>query len=235
MWVIGHTAIAYLLIKPIVNMRKKQMDPTLIIFIIFFANLIDFVHFGSLRNFSHSLIGTLLLTGVSLWTFKRLNLIEKSEFSIFLFVVGTHIIVDILFSTYNLLFPVNNVKYSIYGLNSPQDFAIESISVIIFIIVFVYSDDYLVLKTYITQNMEQFFHEIGLKAIFNVSLYPFYIFGLFYLFSIAQLGFFLVTFLSHLLKGYWLIWIFFLCFGSFVVTLTSLFEGILPRKAFIKK
>lgn len=113
MWVIGHTAFAYLIVKPIFVVIRKELDPNLILFIFIFANIIDSLHFGFLRYYSHNLIGTVFFSVFWLLFFEKFKIVEKKDFTVLLFVVGTHIITDLVFSDYFLLFPINKKSYSV--------------------------------------------------------------------------------------------------------------------------
>ncbi|MFQ6124639.1 MAG: hypothetical protein ACE5R6_08560 [Candidatus Heimdallarchaeota archaeon] len=117
MWVIGHTAFAYLIAKPIFVFFKKEQDPIFMLFIFTFANIIDVFHFGFLRYYSHNFIGTVVFSAFWLLFFGKFEEIEKKGFTVLLFVVGTHIIADLVFSDYFLLFPFNKKPYLVYGLN----------------------------------------------------------------------------------------------------------------------
>ena len=52
MWVIGHTALAYLVIKLIYTYNKEEFSPRLLIFIFIFANILDSTHIGIFRVFT---------------------------------------------------------------------------------------------------------------------------------------------------------------------------------------
>ncbi len=225
MWIIGHTACAYLLIKLVYNLKKQKIGPNSVIFIFIFANLIDSLHFGILRIMTHNLIGTLLYSILWLFIFKKLKLIIKNDYPALLIAVSTHIITDILFSSYYLFFPFKSTSYSIFGWNSPEHLIVGSFIVILFIIVFILSGDFLKLKLFVREKRKNFFSEFYLKKIVKKQHFPFYLFIVFYLFLIAQFLIFLYLFINVLLEGIWYFWMFLIVFGLFSFIMSYLLLG----------
>ena len=222
MWVIGHTAFAYLIVKPIFVFIKRKLDPNLMLFLFIFANIIDVLHFRFLRYFSHNPIGTVAFSVFWLLFFEKCKMIEKKDFTVLLFVIGTHIIADLVFSDYFLLFPINRKPYSIYGLNSTEDLITESVFVMAFLLLLFHSGEYYKLRTFLCKEKKKFFNNLTIKAIYNPSLFVFYLFVVFYLLNTAQLSFFVLTTFNELLMGSYYFWMFLISFVAFLCVLTTL-------------
>ena len=79
MWIIGHSALAYLVIKLTFIGLKKKLLPRLLIFIFVFANILDSLHFGPLRWISHNLIGALIYSGIWIIILLKLNIAQRNE------------------------------------------------------------------------------------------------------------------------------------------------------------
>ncbi|MFX0200200.1 MAG: hypothetical protein ACFFCW_29120 [Candidatus Hodarchaeota archaeon] len=225
MWVIGHTAFAYLIVKPMFVFIKKELDPNLMLFVFIFANIIDVLHFSFFRFYSHNLFGTVVFSVFWLLFFRKFEIIKKRDFIVLLFIVGTHIITDLVFSDYFILFPINKKPYSVYGLNSIEDLITESVFAMAFLLFFYHSRDFYKLKTFLSKEKKKFFNNLNFKAIFNPSIFTFYLFVAFYLFNAVQLSFFVITTLNELLKGSWYFWMFLISFIAFFYVLTILSFG----------
>lgn len=225
MWIIGHTACAYLLTKLIYKFRKKKMQPDLIVFIFIFANLIDSLHLGILRNMSHCLIGT--ITYLILWLFilKKYKLIKKEDFPALFIAGSTHIIMDIIFSDYYVFYPFDSTLYSVYGWNSPEHMIVGSLIIIIFIIIFILSGDFLNLRLFIHEERKTFIKDFYFKKIFNKAHFTFSLFIVFYVFLIAQFLIFIILFYNVLLEGIWYVWMFLIVFIFFSVVIHFLLFG----------
>ncbi len=221
-WIIGHTAFAYLSIKLIFILTKRRLDPNLMVFIFIFANLIDALHIGFLRNLLHNPIGTVIFSAFWLLFFERCKIIKKRDLPVLFFAAGTHILTDVLFSEYLLLFPLNNVSYSIYGWNSPEHLIVGSVLVIVCMAVLYLSGDYYKLRNYLYEKKSKFISDFTFKSIYNPSLFTLYLFIAFYLFTIAQLFYFILLKLPSLTMGVWYVWMFFITFAFFLFVITTL-------------
>ncbi|MFX0060620.1 MAG: hypothetical protein ACFFC7_00360 [Candidatus Hermodarchaeota archaeon] len=222
MWIIGHTAFAYLSIKLIFVLTKRRLDPNLMIFIFIFANFIDTLHIGFLRNLLHNPLGTAIFSVFWLLFFEKCKVIRKGDFFVLLFAAGTHILTDVLFSEYLLLFPLNNMSYSIYGWNSPEHLIVGSVLVMVYMAVFYLSGDYYKLKDFVYKEKNKFTSDLTFKSIYNPSLFTFYLFIAFYLFTIAQFFLFILLKFPSLTMGVLYVWMFFITFAFFLCVITTL-------------
>ncbi len=225
MWIIGHTALAYLMIKLKYRIVKKRLDPNLIIFIFIFANLIDSLHFGILRFLTHNLVGTIFYTLLWLFIFEKCKIIKKKNYVDLLIAATAQVIGDILFSGYYLLDRFNAIVYYIYGWNSTEHLIIGSVIVMLFIIIFLFSGDSFRLENLIQEIKKNLFKGFFLKKIFKSSFFPFYLFLIFYLFTLVQLIIFIMLFFDVLLSGIWIFWIFLIIFSFFTFVMTAILFG----------
>lgn len=225
MWIIGHTAFAYLLIKFKYRVTKKRLDPNLIIFIFIFANLLDSLHFGNLRFFTHNQIGTVFYSLLWLFIFEKCKIIKKKDYVDLLIAVAAHVIGDILFSSYYIIYLFNITAYSIYGWNSTEHLIIGSVIVMLFITIFLFSGDSFKLENQIQEIKKNLFKGFSLKKIFNNSFFPFYLFLIFYLFTLIQFMIFIMLFFDVLLSGIWIFWIFLIVFSFFTFVMTAILFG----------
>lgn len=94
-----------------------------------------------------------------------------------------------------------------------------------FLLLLFHSSDYNKLRTFISKEKKKFFNNLNFKAIYNPSLFTFYLFVVFYLFNAAQLSFFVLTAFNELLMGLWYFWVFLISFIAFFYVLTTLSFG----------
>jgi len=225
MWVIGHTAFAYLLIKSIFSHSKRKLEPKLVIFVFIFANLIDTVHYGPLRTIFHNTIGTVIIVVFWLLFFEKCKIIQKTEFPILLFATGTHVLADVVFSDYFLLFPLNNIRYSIFGWNSSENLIVGAIAVMIFLLIFFRSGDYRELRNFIFKEKSQWCRNFTFKRLINPTWFTLYLFIAFYLFTFAQFIFFVLLWSNSVLMSVWYVWLFCMVFLFFFFVLTTILFG----------
>ena len=216
MLIVGHTALAYLMTRPFLNLDKSSLISKNIFFIFIFANIIDVINFSFLRYFSHTLIGIFLFTGFWLMFFIKFNIIEKRIFPLFLLAACSQIIGDYLFGEIYLFAPIINTSYTVYGGYCHLGQIAESFVFMIFYAVFVFSKDYHYMREFIHNEKQKFVKNFKIKKIFNPEFYIFYLFILFILFSIAQFGYFFNGCIDCL-KNYILApYIYLLCFILFL-------------------
>ena len=154
-WIVGHSAIAYLVIKSIYLGFKKEISPRLLIFIFIFANILDSLHFGSLRWISHNLIGAIVYSGIWIIIFIKLKLVYKKEIIILYIAVFTHILGDVMCASFSFFVPFSYKPYSIWHSNTIEHLSFESILFLLFIIMFISSKDYQNLKIYLKMQKQE--------------------------------------------------------------------------------
>ncbi len=219
MWIVGHTAFAFLLIWVLYRIKGKRIQPTLILFIFIFANLPDALHVGIFRALTHNPAGTFLFAAFWLLFFNRFGLIEKRHFPVLLLATGTHILNDYLFSGYQFLFPWNGTEFQVFTFNSFEDLLVESVLVLAFVIILFTAGDVWRMKSYMKGEKRRLLNRFSLRNAFNSEFFPFYLFVAFYMVSMLELLFY--TYLSwHGLLA--LVWHNLLFFAVFLLYLTAL-------------
>ena len=196
MFIVGHTVFAYLVIRPLLTLKRfeKTINKSKSIFFIFlFANIIDVIHYDYSRYYSHNLIGTFLIAGICIIIFYKLKLIEIKIIPFLLLATGTHVVADCLFSEYYLFAPFDRTAFSLFGFDSHIGMTVESILFIIFLLTFLMTNDYQEMKIFLDTERR---NSIGnfdstYKFIHGIIISLLYI-G-FTLFALAELAVFIVT------------------------------------------
>ena len=155
MWVLGHTASAYLMAKCLCKFGKQEFHPRLILLVMVFGNILDATHIGGLRSILHSIIGAIIFLGIILTYFKKMDFISGFEVILLSFSAGMHIFTDWLFSTFQFLRPFSTDHVYLYGFNSVEHIVVGDIISFIFLAVFMISKDFKSLKTYIKSQLIQ--------------------------------------------------------------------------------
>jgi hypothetical protein len=219
MWIVGHTAFAFLLIWVLYIIRGKRIQPSLVIFIFVFANLPDALHAGILRAFTHNPAGTFLFAVFWLLFFNRFGLIEKRHFPVLLLATGTHVLNDYLFSGYQFLFPWKDTEFRVFAFNSFEDLLVESVLVLAFVIILFTAGDAWRMKSYMQGEKRRLLNRFTLRNALDPGFFPFYLFVAFFTGSILEFLFY--TYLSwHGLMA--LVWHNLLFFALFLLFLTAL-------------
>lgn len=219
MWIVGHTAFAYLIVWAFYTARRKRIQPHLILFIFVFANLPDALHAGSFRALTHNPAGTFLFAAFWLLVFNRFGLIEKRHFPVLLLATGTHVLNDYLFSGYQFLFPWNGTEFQVFAFNSFEDLLVESVLVLAFVIILFTAGDAWRMKRHMQGEKRKLLDRFSLRKVLNPSFFPFYLFVAFYTVSILEFLFY--TYLSwHGLLA--LVWHNLFFFAVFLLYLTAL-------------
>ncbi len=200
MWLLGHTVFAYLLVKVIWIKKDKRLEPETIFFIFIFGNLIDGLHFGALRFWSHNLLGTILMAVVLILTLKRLDVKSPLNYSVLMLAALSHSIGDLLFSSYYPFFPFSRTGYSLYRWNGFEDLIAETLLSIVFFTILILSGDFMKIKGSFSK----------VESVTQI---------LFVFFSLFALGQFIINLTINsnlLLNGVKYVWLFNLAFLSFL-------------------
>ena len=230
MWVLGHSVVAYLLIKMIYFFKHEELEAESIIFIFIFANLIDSIHFGLLRLLGHNLIGTFLLALFWILVFGKIGIIKKKWYPMLFFASISHIVGDLLFSSYSLFWPFEPRVLSLYPWNSFEDIVIESLLTVCFIIIFYSSKDFEKLQRFFINEKTKFARDFKIRDFFDPSLFVFYVFVLFSTFASLQFILNLLQNYNALGTGVWFVWFFTIVFGLFLYSLLSPSFGMVIDK-----
>jgi hypothetical protein len=194
MWIVGHTAFAFLLIWMLYRIRGRRIHSSLILFIFIFANLPDALHAGIFRAITHNLAGTFLFAAFWLLFFNRLGLVEKRHFPVLLMATGTHVLNDYLFSGYQFLFPWSGTEFRVFAFNSFEDLLVESILVLVLVAVLNFAGDLSRMRSYMHGVKRRLLDRFSLSNAFNSDFFPFYLFVAF--FTVSILEFLFYTYLS---------------------------------------
>jgi hypothetical protein len=225
MYIIGHTALAYLFIKPIYKLKRESIPPVMVLFIFIFANIIDSIHVGFFRTIGHNFIGIFLFSGFWLLFFNKYKIIKNHHFPILLLATTTHIFTDYLFSNFLFFFPFIDRGFSVFGFNSVEDLYIECILIGLWVSVFIGSDDFRRFKVFMTLEREKFIKSFKINKIFNPDLFIFYLFIAFYLFVIVQFIVFLYINYHYILNLIWYVWFFQIANILFIIIFSLVLFG----------
>ncbi|MFW9771529.1 MAG: hypothetical protein ACFFBY_00665 [Promethearchaeota archaeon] len=226
MWIIGHSALAYLFIKPIYIGLKKELIPRQIILIFIFANMLDSLHFGPLRWISHNLVGALIYSGIWIIILLKLNIIHKNEVIFLYLAVFTHILGDFFISGFDLFLIVH-----IWNFNSIEHLTIEFFITLLFIISFIFSKDYRRLKEYLRLKPEKV-ELLNKKKYFQKHRYYFIIilFFIYYLFLLTQFLIYSIDLWNNITIGFSYLAVKLLVFSVFLGDI-SLFSTIIIKSS----
>lgn len=213
MWIVGHTAIAYLIIKFICICNKKEIPPRLLIFIFIYANILDSLHFGQLRFLSHNIIGAVLYSGFWILVFLKLNLIKKKEISILYLAMITHIIGDILCTSFPL--PLFSIDYYIWKFNAIEHLTFSIFMTIIFLIIFISSKDFQRVSDYLGNIRKSLYNKPSQKEYSHSNKLLMLLFIFYYFLLSAQFFLFLLSYIYQILIGVVYIILFFIHFLFF--------------------
>jgi hypothetical protein len=200
MYIVGHTALAYLVLRPFLRSKNPEL-PINILLIFIFANIIDLMNFRSFRYYSHNLIGTFLIASICLVVLKKLKLIQNKIIPLLFTATGTHVIADVIFSEYHLYAPFDDRAIALIGHNPLLGQFAESILFGIFFMVIIVTKDYLKLKEHLVKEKIKVSQPFEYTNSYGKGLVISIIFIAFFLFSILQLIYFIFDY-RNLLYGF---------------------------------
>jgi hypothetical protein len=226
MYVLGHSAFGYLLIRSFSKYLKIELEPKIIFLVLIFANIIDVIHFGIFRFAGHNLIGTFIVTSMGLILLSNFKMIERRHFPILFSASLTHVLTDYWFSKYHLLFPFTDKGFVVFGFNTMEDLIAESFFGVFFIFVLFLTGDLNILRRFISKEKHKVKKLWKFKSIFLSEFYYFYIYSLFTLFILGQLFVFLTLNYNHIFDVSWYHLMFLLVYLSFTIFWISTFFDI---------
>lgn len=228
MWIIGHSAVAYLSSKLIYKVKKQEISEKTLFFIFYFANSLDVFHFGSFRLLTHNFIGAYLLAFIGLFLFCNIQLISYQDAPVLLFAIFSHIITDIFFSGFYIFFPFSLASYTIFGWNSIEHLVFGTFITAIFLIVFISTGDFTRCRELLKEKISVIKKHSIRSSIFMNNFLFIILFISYCSFVFAQLSLFLVLFLDRLLEGIIYIQSFFIVFTLFFLCFSVLLlDGLL--------
>lgn len=233
MWILGHTVLAYLVIKLISRFTKLKLEGRVIACIFIFANLIDALHVGVLRTLVHNPLGTISFTVFWIFFFGKFNLIEKQYYAWLMIASALHVVGDLLFAGYYLFIPFNYESLSLYSWNSFENLVAESILAIIFLFVFINTNDNQKFSKFIVSEKRHFLDNFSTRKILEPSFFLFYALVSLFIFAFVQFNMNLVLNVSELIHGVWYVWIFTVLFLLFQyhIAFSLIYSGKNSRSA----
>ena len=141
MYLLGHSAFAYILCRLGYLAKRRDPDPKIVLLVMVFANVPDATHFGIFREMTHNVAGTVLFALLCLLFLERLKVINQRDFPVLLFAALTHAWMDIFFSGYQIAFPPNIYSYTMFAWNSETHIIVEGLLGIGFIVLLHFSGD----------------------------------------------------------------------------------------------
>ena len=232
MYIVGHTALAYLVLRPFLRSKKDNLAVTLF-FIFIFANIIDLFNYRFLRFYGHNLIGTWIIILVAAFIFNKLKLIEKKMIPLLIMAACTHVVADVIFSEYYIFVPFRNKEYSLINFNPLLGQITETVLFGVFIIVLFITKDHIKLIQFLAHEKTKVLHPLENFRAFAKGLIISLIFIVFILFSMMQFFYFTIEYnflLSIFAKRTWLY------LGSFVLFILVLaYIGFFDRTKALSK
>jgi len=124
MWLPGHLAVSFLLCLPLLVYLKRER-PLALFYVGVFALLPDFVHLGSLRVASHSLIGTTAMTFGLLALLYVLFRPRLAVMAVGVVAAYGHLLADLYVGSIYPFYPFDPTWYQLHLFNSPFDITAE--------------------------------------------------------------------------------------------------------------
>lgn len=225
MFIVGHTVLAYLLVRPFLPGKKENIIAINLLILFLFANIIDYANIKFLRDIGHSLIGTSIITVIGLIVFHHFKILEKKLIPLILVAVISHVMADYLFSTYSFFLPFDYTKYLVFGYQIHYGLITESILTIIFIPAFLMTRDFQRLSNLVEKEKNNFLKNLDIKNIFSTKFLVFYVFLAFFLFIGVQLFLYFAVHLSCLMMGRIEVWTHTFLFIIFLFIFTFIANG----------
>jgi len=213
MWVFGHAALGYLLVRGIHPKGLADGGPRLLFLVLLFANLLDIVHVPpSARILSHTLPGTVLFYLLAVYLCERWGIVTPPEVGrspgegrgpflrsflvgergILLLATFSHVLGDLIASGYSILFPLTNAQYSIVPFSSPAGLIVGVILVMMAIIFMRRDGGHTALLGYLTEEVNRFNRDWQPRRPIDGGLVIPTLYGLGVVFVIGQLSYFVI-------------------------------------------
>lgn len=225
MWILGHTALAYIVLRAI---RYREQGPRLVFLVFVFANIIDSLHLGDLRIPAHTSIGALVWVGLWLYAFRKLGLASRREVPMLAAAAFTHVLGDLAFSGFYLLWPVDGTKFIADNWGTACHIVTEIALGTLFLMGLAITRDHWRLERYLKGAMRVLRDTLSLENALWRGHYDAYLYILFTLFALAQLGVYLTMEWSELATVTWYAWVGLFTFALFALTLIKMGTDVLP-------
>jgi len=221
MWLLGHTALAYLILRFLFFRKGKEPEPYQLFYLLVFANILDAMHFGSfLRALTHSLAGAVLFPLAWIIFFRRSGTFTREDVPLMLTAALLHVVGDLLFAGFTPFLPLSSGSYTLFPWNGFLDQVVEGILGLVFLVVLVRSGDLKKLRQTIPREKERFFATHKAGASYFPVLFSFFLVLLFWAFAVGQFFYSLALNHSRLSDGLAWSWFFMMVFLLLLVVLS---------------
>ena len=234
MWLLGHTALAYLVLRFLFFRKGKEPEAYQIFYLLVFANILDAMHFGSfLRTLTHSLAGAVLFPLAWILFFRRCGTFTREDGPLMFAAALLHVVGDLLFAGFSPFFPLASGSYTLFPWNGFLDQTVEGVLGVVFLVILVRSGDLKKLRQTVPREKERFFttYKAG-KSYFPV-LFTFFLVFLFWAFAVGQFFYSLALNHSRLLEGLAWSWFFTMIFVILLLVLTTSLRHNTGRKPWL--
>jgi len=226
MWITGHTALAYLVVRSGFSLAGKKPGAGLLLMVFIFGNILDALHFGWLRNFTHNPFGTILFPLLWAYIFHWTGHLRKEDFPIVIGASVVHAAGDLVFGGYLPFFPFSWNVYMYDVWNSPANLIFESVVTVLFLAVLLWTGDWRALMEFGQEERRLFFERFAWRRPVQRALLNSYLFIAFYLLIIGQFVYYLLwKKLGELLAPNMLVWLFLATFVLFILAISCLAFG----------
>jgi len=191
-----------------------------------FGNILDALHFGWLRNFTHNPFGTVLFPLLWAYIFHWTGHLRKEDFPVVMGASVVHASGDLVFGGYLPFFPFSWNIYMYAVWNSPANLIFESVITVLFVVLLLWTGDWRELRAFGTSERRLFLERFGWRKPFQKALLNSYLFIAFYLLIMGQFTYYMLwKKLGDLLAPDPLVWLFLATFVLFILAISMLAFG----------
>ncbi|MBI5000257.1 MAG: hypothetical protein HZB92_01840 [Euryarchaeota archaeon] len=225
MYLLGHSAFAYLLCRLGYLAKKRDPDPRIVLLVMVFANVPDATHFGIFREMTHNVIGTVLFALLCMLVLERLKVVGQRDFPVLLFAALTHAWMDIFFSGYQIAFPPYFYSYTMFAWNSGTHIISEGLLGIGFVIVLYFSGDLGRMADAARREWAGLRAHRGSLREARPAMTLAFLFIVYLMLAVAQLSGAISINRPGLLAGWWPSWLFIGVYVMFIFCLNAIAFG----------
>ncbi len=208
MWILGHTALAYLMVRFVFRIKKTEPRPGLLLYVFLFANIQDALHFGALRQITHNFIGAVLFPLLWIYLFEKWGMIRKEDRFLLLAAALCHLIGDFGFSSFLPLVRAGFREPRYWVWNSVDNLVAESVLGIVFLVILVWSGDLRRLWDRIRKMRGDYQSLPEATGLLEPVRFPYLLFLLYCAFAWGQFFLSLILNISRMANGAWYAWSF---------------------------
>ncbi len=127
MWFVGHSAIAYLFALPFLVATDNKRVLRTVAVVPFFGNLIDFLHFESLRHYIHNLVGGLVIPFVAILIWRVTMHWSWYELMVLLIASTAAMVGDLVSGPFYPYAPLDWQPVGLWAFGGPEDLLFEAV------------------------------------------------------------------------------------------------------------